>query len=166
MANTTAITFAGVAALLALTSIVLPWWEGDFSASGGAFGGGSSSGDAEARPFDDGDMIDEEQATLAGILAVSSLGAAALGAVLFALGGDMRLLAGIVVLAAGALILAAGIIAVTDWPSDDMDFWDEQNASFGGSSASAETAAGFGWYAAIASGVLGIVGGLVGLTRR
>lgn len=151
--SSTATVLAGLAAVLMMISLFVPWWTGDFEASGS---GSSTEGSSSAGPFDDGDLIDESEATTTGILVVVALASFVLAAVVHNLPGNNQVTV-MVLLALGALLaLLAPLLATTTWPGDDATFWDQSSSSSTFGSAESRTYADAGWYLALVGAVVGL----------
>lgn len=151
---------AGVGLLIALVTLVLPWW------SVTSQGGGFTSEDT-VRPFNTGgvseDIVSSAGVVGAGVLALVGILAAAGGLVLWLRAiqaGEAPIAQSPwLILAAGALTIMASLVAVATWPATDIGFWGAQ----GSSSAGVATAAEVGWYLSLVAGALLSVAGIGGL---
>jgi len=162
------VVVGGVAALLTLIALLSPWWTL-------AVKGGFRVDDESAGPFDEGkrgndSLIDDSEAAVAGVLVLAALLCMLAGTGLMFLRQMKReaspgvaKLGPWIVAGASLLLILAAILAITTWPSDDlnMDFWDSQ--SVGGFTIT--TRASLGWYLAIAAALAAIVGGVMGAMR-
>lgn len=156
------LAYSGIALALSILSIFLPWWT--VKASGG---GMSESG--SARPFDKGDfggvdMIESGDATTAGLFVLAAT--AALGAGFYfqwiwhKTGSHSKPLTPWLVLAGAAALALATLVAATTWPGEEASFFDSKQETFAGVTVRAQAYGSLGWFAAIASALLG---GAVGL---
>lgn len=146
---------AGIAALLLLLALFIPWWTVDIETDG-FFGGNDAS--ESAGPFNGNDLIEDEQASFAGLLTVVPLLAFVAGAIVQNMRGEpSRMTSSLLFGVGGLLALIAIVLAATTWPGDDMTFWDSASSDGFGGSLSVNSYAAAGWYLALIGGLLGIV---------
>ncbi len=170
--------FGGGAALFSLILLFTPWWT--FTAeTTGAFVADQEDSES-AGPFDDGKGIASDGATvMAGLMTLLAFFAFGAGVAFTAIArftrpspdGRPNVLGNIApyVFAGGAFFLALTVLlAPMTWPDDDdVGFWDsgEDETGFGGAF-KWSTYASFGWYAAIATLLIGATALIFGLMKQ
>lgn len=144
----------GLALILTLAALVLPWWT---ASSALGLGGGTVALSQSAGPFyAGGGLIETWEATVAGVLVAAALAGFLVG--FLVLWGTLELhpawearVPGIVY-GSGVLLAVAIVFAVAAWPGQGH-FWDGTQAG----AFSQSLSAGVGWYAALVATILGPV---------